>query len=713
MFSGKTSVLFCAALFLLTPLVLRPVQAAELTQCAICHTDDELMDELTEEAIMFGEDEDEISPMQHGKGYGVKKAPFDLYEKMLVDEDFLQSTHGQIPCHLCHKGNPDSDDPAVAHEGLLSDPSLDSETTCGQCHADISDNGNDSLHMKPGPLYATLDKRCSADQLSKLNDSILDRQCLSCHQGSCGSCHISRPDVVGGGLQKGHFFNKKPDFVYNCLPCHTAPTGNDFIGKKGSGDIHYRKYNMTCTSCHGGEELHAAAKEGDNRYHFSEKAECIDCHEAVSDDPIPEHVLHKNVSCAVCHAAPYQNCNSCHIGTDKDGVVYSQSSPSFKSLKIGLNPDKDGPRFVLLREVAVQRDTFKNTIGKMQNYSALPTYKRASPHTIQRRTWQSADCNHCHGNKELFLTQDSMPFDMIVTNRHVALKASDVPGPVQAKRSFILSPTHPDPAMRVSADWLKKHRKDKNFIILDTRTRDQYEKGHIPGAYHICFCLFRTAAESAPPYMMQTAEELAKIFGGPRLGLTPKKRVVIYDDGHSGRGIAFLALQIIGHNNISFLDGTIDSWKKKGYKLAKGRAPQAKVKKYPLTTTPDLLVNNQDIIRLMGTGQAIVVDTRNAAQHNGDIVRTDIAKKGGAIPESISFPLQTLRNSKGELYSTKRLAWLLSNAGISSASTGRTIITTCNTNMLAAELYMVLEYLGYEDVKIHDGSWAEWAAEFE
>ncbi|RUM45560.1 MAG: hypothetical protein DSY80_03160, partial [Desulfocapsa sp.] len=634
-------------------------------------------------------------------------------EKMLVDEAFLQSPHGQIPCHLCHQGNPDSNDPLVAHKGMLTDPSLNSEATCGQCHEDISVSGKQSLHINAAPLYQVLDKRCSTDQLVKLKDTVLDKQCLSCHRGSCGACHVSRPDVAGGGLQKGHFFQKKPDFIYTCLPCHSSPTGNDFIGKKGSGDIHYRKYNMSCTDCHGSEELHSAAQQGDTRYHFSGRTECITCHEDVSNGPIPEHVQHKNVSCAVCHAAPYQNCNSCHIGTDKEGIVYSDSSTAFKDLKIGLNPDKNGPRFVLLRKVAVQRNTFKDSIGKMESYSALPTYKRASPHTIQRRTWQAADCNHCHGNKELFLTQDAMPFDMIVANRHVALKAADVPGPVQAKRSFILLPTHPDTAMRVSTEWLRKHRKDKNLVIVDTRTRDQYEKSHIPGAYHLCFCVFRTTADSTPPYMMKTAEELAKIFGGPRLGLTPKKRVVIYDDGHSGRGVAFLALRMIGHKNISFLDGTINSWKGKGYKLAKGRAPKTKAEKYPVSLSANLLVTNHDIIELMGAGQAIVVDSRNAAQHNGDMVRRDIAKKGGAIPEAISFPLQTLRNSNGELYPTKRLAWLLSNAGISSGATEKTIITTCNTNMLAAELYMVLEYLGYKNVKVHDGSWAEWAAEFE
>ena len=34
----------------------------------------------------------------------------------------------------------------------------------------------------------------------------------------------------------------------------------------------------------------------------------------------------------------------------------------------------------------------------------------------------------------------------------------------------------------------------------------------------------------------------------------------------------------------------------------------------------------------------MVVDVRNVAQHNGDMNRDDIAKKGGAIPDSLSFP---------------------------------------------------------------------------
>ena len=359
MFSAKNATLFLVTLLTFSSFTTpKSSYSAQLSQCALCHTDSIRMDELTEEAIMYGDAKAVISSQQKGSGYQVKQAPFDLYEKLLVNPDFLNSPHGQVPCHLCHQGNPNSKDPAIAHRGMLADPSMDSETTCGQCHNKITPKAVQSLHINPAPLYKTLAGRCSKEQLDGLKEKVLDQQCLTCHQGSCGACHVSRPDVTGGGLLNGHFFSKKPDFVYTCLPCHTHPTGDDFIGKKGEGDIHYRKYNMTCTGCHTGEEMHASAANSDGRYHFKKRPQCVGCHNNIEDGPIPEHVQHKNVSCAVCHAAPYQNCSSCHVGTDEDGIVYSTSSNPLKKFLIGRNPDKEGPRYVLMREIGVQRDTF-------------------------------------------------------------------------------------------------------------------------------------------------------------------------------------------------------------------------------------------------------------------------------------------------------------------------------------------------------------------
>ncbi|MEN8189883.1 MAG: rhodanese-like domain-containing protein [Thermodesulfobacteriota bacterium] len=686
-------------------------QSNDINHCITCHTDEERLDELTEDAVAFGDDE-ETSDLQRGHGYAVKKAPFDLYEKILVANDFLKDPHGEIPCQMCHKGNPSTDDPETAHQGLITDPSLSPQQTCGQCHEEITETAVNSLHMNPAVLFDTLGKRCSVEQVEKLSKNVIKGQCMTCHRGNCGSCHVSRPDVAGGGLRDGHRFFKQPDFIYQCFPCHTSPTGNDFIGKRGGGDVHYQKFGMRCTDCHKGDQMHSAAEKIGNRFQREGRPSCQSCHQDLKKGTIPEHEVHLDkVDCAVCHATSYQNCRSCHMGVDEDNISYSVSPPPFQGFKIGKNPDKHSARYTLFREVAVDRDAFKSVIGKMKRFSALPTYKRAAPHTIQRRTWQNSDCNHCHGAKEIFLTREDMAFDQIVANRHILLNDNEIPAPVDSQRSPLLAPVKPDESIRVTSDWLKKHRNDKNLLILDTRSREDYERGHIPGAYHICFCLFRTAADEKPPYMMKPPEELAAILSGSRFGLTPKKRVVVYDDGRSGRGVAFLALSMIGHEKISFLDGNIQRWTSTGNKLVKGKAPSVKAKKYS-PKKRHLTASNHDLIDKMGSGQAIVVDSRNLAQFNGDTFRTDISQKGGAIPEAISLPLRSLFDGDGNYFQANRLAWLLGSKGLSPIMS-KTIFTTCNTNMLAAELFMVLSYLGYDNVIVHDGSWAEWAGEFE
>lgn len=232
MFSAKTAAFFLLPLLGITLATPALSESSEQSQCAICHTDADLIDELTAEAISFGEDEPEISELQVGNGYLVKQAPFDLYEKVLVDDAFLSTTHGKIPCQLCHLGNPESTDPKTAHMGMVADPSLNSEETCGQCHGDLTAAAINSLHMNPAPLYRTLEKRCSREQVDQLNSSVLEANCLNCHQGSCGSCHVSRPKVAGGGLRSGHQFQKNRILSTNASPAIPIPPVRTLSAKR-------------------------------------------------------------------------------------------------------------------------------------------------------------------------------------------------------------------------------------------------------------------------------------------------------------------------------------------------------------------------------------------------------------------------------------------------------------------------------------------------
>ncbi|PIY25180.1 MAG: hypothetical protein COZ12_00345, partial [Deltaproteobacteria bacterium CG_4_10_14_3_um_filter_60_8] len=149
---------FCHILFCLLALAgailvaFTPARAAALSGCAKCHTDGDRLDELTAKIITETVPA-EKSPLQQGQGCVATPAPFDLYEKILVKPTFLETTHGKKPCQDCHKGNPESDDPATAHQGMVRDPSLaDPEAACGSCHEDIVKTAKNSLHAKPTTL---------------------------------------------------------------------------------------------------------------------------------------------------------------------------------------------------------------------------------------------------------------------------------------------------------------------------------------------------------------------------------------------------------------------------------------------------------------------------------------------------------------------------------------------------------------------------------
>lgn len=703
----------CLALLLglALPLLTHPPARAEaLEGCATCHLNSSRIDELTEDLIAERQVV-ETSEQQRGEGYAVKKAPFDLYENVLVKETFLNTAHGKIACTKCHKGNPGADTPAAAHQGMIKDPSLaGAEEHCGPCHQEIARTASHSSHASLQTSLASLRARCSEEQWQELSKKgAIGQQCATCHESSCGSCHVSRPRVNGGGLVAGHLFQRRPDYVYQCAACHAQPVVDDFTGKLSRGDIHYLK-GKVCVDCHGAKEAHADASAANGRFALPGRVRCTDCHAELAKSTACQNALHKDkVDCAVCHAQAYDNCTACHMGVDEGELAYSQSGRR-KAFKIGRNPlpQKGEPDFVLVREVPVQADSFNHYLqAPLKHFQKAETFKRSAVHNIQRQTWQNAHCNHCHGQAALFLTMADVPAAERAANQKVMVAETAIPKAVAGVPPLALAGQKRDDSLRVDTNWLNKNLKDPNLFILDVRLQKQYEEGHIPGARNLCECYLSTDFKSNPPYMMKSPEEMAKLLS-EKVGLTPDKRVVIYDDGKNRTGVAFVALTRIGHQQVAFLDGNINAWNKAGYPLEQGKSPAVADTAYQAKPNNEVLVNSQELKDAVAKGQILLLDARNASEYLGHSYRTDVVKKGGHIPGALSLPVRSLLDGDGALKGADELAWLFSQYGVTPA-TAKTIVTTCNTKSLASELYMALRTLGYDKVKVHDGSWAEWS----
>jgi thiosulfate/3-mercaptopyruvate sulfurtransferase len=354
------------------------------------------------------------------------------HEKVLVDRQFLDTDHGDIGCVECHGGDDDAPGMEAAHAGMQADPTFpDATAVCGPCHETEAELAKTSLHYTLATYKQMLHQRTTGDPAKlSLLDKGMGNHCYGCH-ASCGECHVSRPNFARGGFIDGHRFNKKPDQTNQCVACHGSRVGNEFRGETGQGDVHYTKHNMDCMECHTARDLHGDGRSDHrDRYDVEGLAECRDCHE--DDGEIEQHEIHGDeVSCYVCHAQPYANCFSCHVGLDKKGLAYYKNPVEEELFRIGLNPDPNPSRpekWMLVRRVPVVPDSFEYYGDNLlDDFDTLKNWKYASPHNVQRLTHQNRKCNNCHGNKDLFLTEEKVRPKMRKANAGVIVPEGQIP----------------------------------------------------------------------------------------------------------------------------------------------------------------------------------------------------------------------------------------------------------------------------------------------
>jgi thiosulfate/3-mercaptopyruvate sulfurtransferase len=99
--------------------------------------------------------------------------------------------------------------------------------------------------------------------------------------------------------------------------------------------------------------------------------------------------------------------------------------------EIGLNPIRSSERsskYVVLRHVPTCAGTCDYYgIGLMANFDEVSTWKYATPHNIQLNTPQNESCEACHGNTDIFLTEEDIRPDEMDANEQIIV--DEIPSP--------------------------------------------------------------------------------------------------------------------------------------------------------------------------------------------------------------------------------------------------------------------------------------------
>jgi thiosulfate/3-mercaptopyruvate sulfurtransferase len=173
----------------------------------------------------------------------------------------------------------------------------------------------------------------------------------------------------------------------------------------------------------------------------------------------------------------------------------------------------------------------------------------------------------------------------------------------------------------------------RGAILWDVRDEKSYLEGHIPGAINIGDAGNILRDANKEDYI--ATAKIQAIFNAA--GLDVNKDIVVY--GSRGNPYAYFGLYTIhyfGGKQAQIYHDGIDAWKLAGLPLQKER-PSLPVVSVTLVPQPQLLVTNEEMLKLAQSKSVQIIDVRTPDEFSGKDVR---AIRGGHIPNAINIPFE-------------------------------------------------------------------------
>jgi thiosulfate/3-mercaptopyruvate sulfurtransferase len=276
------------------------------------------------------------------------------------------------------------------------------------------------------------------------------------------------------------------------------------------------------------------------------------------------------------------------------------------------------------------------------------------------------------------------------------------------------------PEFLVETEWLATHLADPKLRVFDCTThlipdpkvtyqvkpgREDFEKGHIPGAQFVDV----QGDVSAPPtrlrFMLPTAEAFAAAMR--RFGVDDESRVVLYSTTTPQWATrVWWLLRIFGFDNAAVLNGGWQKWTREGRQVETGPAKPRPAGNFTVHQVRDLMVGKEEVKAAIGDAAVCTLNALLPEQHAGTGGNT--YGRPGRIKGSVNLPAAHLLDpATGGFLPAEELRRRFERVG----AMDRQVITYCGGGIAASADALALVMLGHDDVKLYDASLTEWAAD--
>jgi len=269
------------------------------------------------------------------------------------------------------------------------------------------------------------------------------------------------------------------------------------------------------------------------------------------------------------------------------------------------------------------------------------------------------------------------------------------------REAFTQAPSTSDKVL-VDAGWLRAHRSDPRVRVVEVDVSPaSYRDWHIDGAV-----LWNVYAELKDgDYRTVDAAALERLVA--RSGIDPDSTVVFY--GYAP-ALAFWLMKLYGHADVRILNCSRDAWRAEGHPWSSGEA-SPEPGSFRLAGADERIRADWTAVReAIGRPGTTLVDVRSLAEYQGERFwpsgGMEPGGRAGHVPSAVHQPVDGLYSDDGSFRPAAELRALFAPDVLDGDAE---LITYCTIGGRAATAWFVLtQLLGRDQVRVYDGSWAEW-----
>jgi thiosulfate/3-mercaptopyruvate sulfurtransferase len=234
--------------------------------------------------------------------------------------------------------------------------------------------------------------------------------------------------------------------------------------------------------------------------------------------------------------------------------------------------------------------------------------------------------------------------------------------------------------------------------------REDFEKGHIPGAQFIDLQGDLSAPHPHLRFMLPSAPDFAAAMG--RFGVGERSRVVLYSTTTpQWASRVWWMLRNYGFDNAAVLNGGFQKWAREGRAVETGPARSLPPATFVVRADRKLMVDKEAVLGAIGDSAICTINALSGPQHAG--TGGTVYGRVGRIAKSVNVPAAALLDPQtGAYLPAPQLRAKFDAVG---AFDKKQVITYCGGGIAASSDALVLTMLGHPDVRLYDASMSEWS----